>query len=142
MLIEPPDAMDEVMLVGKDFAESCPITEKVFSQNSITYNGYVRSFWGRKKLISTLKIERITDRKFKEYDSCDSNYFTVSVYQGEKKIKDGITNYKFANEAYRNLITDTYSSYGLGNPIVSKMLHLYGYILKDIEKLIKKNKPC
>lgn len=137
MLIEPPDAMDEVMVTAKTFAESNPIIEKNFSDNSIIYKGYEKSFWGRKRLVSILKVERITDKKFVRYDSCDDNYFMVSIFKGDEKIKEEITNYKFANDAYRNLITDTYSSYGLGNPNVSKMLDLYGYLLKDIEKLIK-----
>ncbi|WP_316849637.1 hypothetical protein [Pedobacter agri] len=137
MLIEPPDSMDEVMLTAKAFAESSPIIEKIFSEKSIIYKGYEKSFWGRKKLVSILEVVRIKDKKFVNYDSCDDNYFTVSIFKGDEKIKEEITNYKFANDAYRNLITDTYTSYGLGNPNVSKMLYLYGYILKDIEKLIK-----
>ena len=138
MLIQPPDSMDEVILAGKDFAESCPYIEKVMSRNSITYNGYEKSFWGRKRVISTMKIERITDRKFIEYDSCDNNYFTVSVYKGHKKIKEQITNYKFANDAYITQITNLYSAYGIGNEHVSTLLNLYGYVIKDLELIIDK----
>lgn len=138
MLIQPPDAMDEVMLAGKDFAESCPFIEKVVSKNTITYNGYEKSFWGRRRVICTMIIERITDTKFIEYDCCDNNYFTVSVYRGDKKIKEQITNYKFANDAYITQIKNLYSAYGVGNEHVSSLLNLYGYVIKDLELIIDK----
>ena len=138
MLIEPPDAMDEVMLTAKAFAESCAITEKIITENSIIYNGYEKSFWGRKKLVSKMNVERITDKKFVEYDSCDENYFTVIVYRGDNKIKEQVTNYKFAHDAYIKLMTDMFSSQGMGNDHVTTLLNLYSYVIKDIEKLIKK----
>jgi len=138
MLIEPPDAMDEVMLVAKAFAENCPLIEKFFSDNSILYNGYEKSFWGRKKLISTMKVERILNKKFIDYDSCDDNYFNISVYKGNHLIKEQITNYKFAHDAYIKHTTDMFTSHGFGTDHVTTLLNLYGYVIKDIEQLIKK----
>ena len=138
MLIEPPDAMDEVMLTAKAFAENCPITEKIITDNSIIYNGYKKSFWGRKKLVSKMKVERIINKKFVNYDSCDDNYFTVVVYRGDIQIKEQVTNYKFANDAYIKLTTDMFSSHGFGSDHVTALLKLYGYVIKDIEQLIKK----